>query len=299
MRGPLTLDAMAPVLFVLLWSTGFVGAKYGLPYAGPMTFLALRFALVIAGMGLWTLLSRAPWPTRRQWGHLAVIGLTVQLGYLGGVFAAIHLGLESGVSALIVSLQPILSAILAKPMLGETLHKRQWLGLALGLAGVALVVSNKLAAGVGDWRGVGLCLIALACMTFGTLWQKKYGANLPLRSGAVAQYAVALVGALALAFLFETREVRWTGEFVFALFWLAAALSFGAIALLYRLLRTGAASRATSLFFMVPPVAAFWGWAFFGETLGPTALLGFVLAAAGVALAMRPQPKHVEEKPAA
>ncbi len=291
MRRELTLDSVAPALFVLLWSTGFVGAKYGLPYAEPMTFLSLRFMLVIAGLGLWTILSRAPWPDRRQWCHLAIIGLTVQLGYLGGVFAAIHLGVEAGVTALIVSLQPILSAILAGRMLGEKLHPRQWLGLALGIAGVALVVSGKIGAGAGDWRGIALCLVALVSMTFGTLWQKKYGAGLPVRSGAVAQYIVALAGSAILAFSFETRQVEWTGEFVFALVWLSLALSVGAIALLYRLLRTGESSRATSLFFLVPPVTALWGWALFGEILGPTALLGFVLAAAGVALAMRPARK--------
>lgn len=280
---------LAPPLFVLLWSTGFIGARLGLPYAEPLTFLALRFGLVTALLATAALAARAPWPRRpADWGHLAVAGLLMHGVYLGGVFVAIGLGLEAGLSALIVSLQPILVAAAAGLFLGERVRPRAWAGLALGLAGVVLVLARKLGGGAGGTLGAVLaCVAALAGITAGTLYQKRFGAAHDLRAGNAVQFAAATLFCLALALAFETMRVRWTAGFAFALLWLVLVLSLGAISLLYLLLRRGAASRVASLFFLTPPTTALIAWPLFGERLGPVELLGMAVAVAGVALASR------------
>jgi len=288
MRSQIDLGLMVAPVFVVLWSTGFIGAKLGLPYAEPMTFLGLRFALVVAAFLVWVLLARAAWPTWRQAGDAAVVGVLLHVFYLGGVFQAIAWGTEAGVSALIVGLQPVFTTLLAARFLDERLSAVQWLGMALGIAGVALVVLRKLDAGIGDWRGVGLCVIALMAISIGSIIQKRRGANIPLRSGTLVQFAAAGVVAGALAFAFETRAVAWTGEFVFALGWLVVVLSVGAISLLYVLIRRGAASNVASLFFLVPPSTALIAWALFGETMGWPELSGMALAALGVLMVNRP-----------
>ena len=277
---------IAPV-FVLLWSTGFIGAKYGLPYAEPLTFLSIRFAIAATLMLVWVAASGAVWPSGAQVRSLVVVGALLHGVYLGGVFTAIWLGLEAGIAALIVCMQPILSAVLARRMLGERMNRVQWAGLVVGLAGAVLVVSRKLGGGVGDWGGLALCVAGLCGISFATIWQKKHCADAPMRAGAVVQYLGALCLVMPLAFVFETREVDWTGEFIFALGWLVIVLSLGAVGLLMSLIKRGEASKVASLFFLVPPVTALMAWAMFGETLGVWAVVGVGLTAAGVAMVMR------------
>jgi len=287
-RGSLlSLGTVAAPLFVVLWSTGFIGAKYGLPYAEPLTFLSVRFALAGAALALWTVLSGSPWPTGRQAAHLALVGILLHGGYLGGVFVAISLGVEAAVSALIVSIQPILTAFLARWVLGETMTRMQWAGLALGITGVALVVAEKLGDGLGDTTGIGLCLMSLLSISVATLYQKRFSAGAPLRAGSAIQFTAALAVLTPLALLLETNRIEWTGDFVFALGWLVVVLSLGAVGLLMVLIRQDSAGRVASLFFLMPPCTAILSWAFFGETFGFMALCGIVLAVVGVALVMR------------
>jgi len=277
--------AAMPGVFVLLWSTGFIGAKFGLPYAEPMTFLVLRFAVVTVLLCIFAGLTRAPWPkSRAEAGHIAVAGLLLQAVYLGGVFASIFHGVPAGISALIVGIQPLLVAAAAGPVLGERVTPRQWLGLTLGLGGVILVVWTKLDLGVGTLWGYALSVIALVGITVGTLYQKRYCPAIDLRSGTAIQFAATTVALTPLALLFETRQVQWTGEFIFALGWLCIVLSLGAITLLFILIRRGAAAKVSSLFFLVPPCTALVAWPLFGEQLSPLALAGMAATMAGVAL---------------
>jgi drug/metabolite transporter (DMT)-like permease len=277
-----------PALFVVLWSTGFIGAKLGLPYAGPLTFLTVRYWLAAGLLVLVALATRAPWPRRRaEVRRYAVAGLLVHGVYLGGVFVGISLGVEAGVSAMIVSVQPLLVAAFAGLVLGERVTPRQWAGLALGLLGVALILARKLGHGLGDALGALACLAALLGMTAGTLYQKRHCAGMDLRTGNVVQFAASGLATGLLALLVEDNRIGWTGEFVFALLWLVLVLSLGAISLLYVLIRRGAASRVSGLFFLVPPCTALIAWPLFGETLGPLALLGMALTVAGVAMATR------------
>jgi drug/metabolite transporter (DMT)-like permease len=274
-----------PGLFVLMWSTGFVGAKYGLPYAEPLTFLLLRFAFVVALMLPLALAMRAPWPvTLAQTGHVAVAGVLMQGGYLSGVFCSIHLGMSAGVSALIVGLQPILTAFASAPLFGESLRLRQWLGLVLGFGGVLLVVLGRSALSGITPATLALSVLALLSITAGTLYQKRYCGAVDLRTGSVIQFSAGGLVLLPLALAFETMQVRWTGEFVFALAWLVLVLSIGAISLLYVLIRKGAATKVTSFFYLVPPTTALMAYPMFGETLSVTATTGMALAAIGVAL---------------
>ena len=286
----------APLLFVLLWSTGFIGAKLGLPHAPPLGFLATRYVCVIVLMTAAALWARAAWPQGpRAWGHLAVAGLLVHATYLGGVFTSISQGLPAGVSSLVVGLQPLLTAVGAGWVLGETVRPRQWLGLVLGLVGVVLVLTSRLAGAgfdlhtltrLAELPGLWPSVIALGGITAGTLYQKRFCPRFDLRTGAVAQFlpCLAVTGALALAT--ETRAIEWSsGAFQFALGWLVLVLSVGAIALLNLLIRSGTAVNVASLFYMVPPCTAVIAWALFGETLGPLAIAGMAVAMTGVWLA--------------
>lgn len=289
-----TLAASAPAIFVLLWSTGFIGAKFGLPYAEPFTFLGLRFAIVIVLMVALARVLRAPWPRDRALiGHLLVAGLLLHGAYLGGVFAAIHQGMPSGMASLLVGLQPLLTAVLSQPLLGERVTGRQWLGLLLGFIGVGLVVGEKLLAGGASqpltWGAILAAVIALLGTTFGTMYQKRFCTGMQLTTGTTVQYIGAGAAMLVLALLFETRTVHWTSQFVFALLWLVFVLSLGAILLLMYLIRQSSTARVTSLFYLVPPATALEAFLLFGERLGPLALLGMLLAIAGVALVVAPQ----------
>jgi drug/metabolite transporter (DMT)-like permease len=278
--------AVMPALFVFLWATGFIGGKFGLPYAEPFTFLGLRFSIVLLLFLAISLIMRAPWPTDwRLIGHIAISGILVHAVYVGGVFSSLKLGLSTGVSALIVGMQPVLTAVIAVWFLGEQVRPRQWLGLTLGFAGILLVVSSKLTGGGFD--GVWPSVIALFGITIGTLYQKRYCTTMDLRTGSVIQFAAASIAIWTLALLFETLAVDWTPSFVFALGWLVVVLSLGAISLLMALIRRGVASKVASLFYLVPPLTAFLGYLMFGEQLGGTELAGMAATAVGVYLVIR------------
>jgi drug/metabolite transporter (DMT)-like permease len=278
-----------PALFVVLWSTGFIAAKYGLPYAPPLTFLLCRFALVALLMAAVALATRAPWPaTRIEYLHVAISAWLVHGAYLGGVFLALAGGMPAGTSAMLVGLQPILTVVIARAWLGERVVGWQWVGLSLGLAGVWLVVRHK-AAFSGDFAGLLPSVVALAGISVGTLWQKRFCARVDLRSGAVIQFTACAVLYVPLVLLFEGTPIRWTPSFVFALTWSVLVLSVGAISLLYWLLRHGAAADVARLFFLVPAVTAVMAFLVFGETLDALAIAGMVLIAVGVALA---RPRH-------
>jgi drug/metabolite transporter (DMT)-like permease len=285
---------VAPVAFVLLWSTGFVGAEYGLPYAEPFTFLALRLALAGVLLAALAVALRAAWPANRgQAGRAGVAGLLLHAGYLGGVFFAIDSGLPASVAAVVVSLQPVLTAALATRLLGERLVAVQWLGLVLGVGGVGLVLTPGLASAAGEAGafpplGVVSCLVALLCGTAGTLWQKKHGDDIPLLSGTAVQYAAAALALVAVAGATETMAIEWTAEFVAALVWLVVPLSLGAVLLLLFLLRRGSASGVSSLLYLVPPATAVEAYLLFGEELPWLSLVGVLVTTIGVALVLRP-----------
>mgnify|MGYP001194544407 CR=1 FL=1 len=287
-RTTFVWGTLAPALFVLLWATGFIGAKAGLPYAEPFTFVAVRYAVVVALMLPLSLVAGAPWPgSWREVGHIAVSGLLLHAVYIAGVFAAIAAGLPAGITALIVGLQPVLTATVVGPVLGEHVGMRQWLGLLLGLVGVTLVLADKLDFAGATLAGVALATAALFGITFGTIYQKRFCAGADLRTGAVIQFAAAGLACLAVAVPTETMRIVWSVEFIAALAWLAIVLSIGTVSLLYLLLRRGAAAKTASLFYLVPPVTALFAWLLFGETLGPTSLVGMVVAAIGVALVQK------------
>jgi len=281
------LARLAPFLFVFLWSTGFLGAKLGLPHAAPLAFLFIRYLVVIALMTALALAWRAPWPRDgRQWFHIGVSGLLVHALYLGGVFMAIGKGLPAGVTALVVGVQPLLTATVAGRLLGETVLPRQWLGLVLGFVGVALVVSHKLGAGFA-LDALWPALAALLGITAGTLYQKRFSAHFDWRSGAVAQFLPTAIVTGAIVGFSDGFRVDWTGEFVFALGWLVLVLSIGAISLLNWLIRHGSAVNVASLFYLTPPTTALLAWLLFDETLGGAALAGMALAVWGVYLSRR------------
>lgn len=282
--------ALAPAVFVLLWSTGFIGAKLGMPYATPLFFLALRFAFASLLLVGWMLLRREPWPRGwRVYLDLAIVGTLLQTVYLGGVFVAIDHGLEAGTSALIVSLQPILVAAFAGLLLGERVRPLQWLGLVLGFAGAALVVYRKAGFSPEGLSGVGLCLLSLLAIAAAVLYQKRRLTAVPILTGTALQFLFATLAAgLGTLLLEPEAEVVWAWPLVIALVWLTLALSLGAIGLFLLMVRNGAASKVSSLFFLVPPCTAVMAWALFGETLGPLELAGMALAGLGVALVNRP-----------
>lgn len=279
--------AAFPLLFVVLWATGFIGAKLGLPHAEPLTFLLIRYLIVIGLMTLLALAMRAPWPKDpRQWFHIGVSGLLVHALYLGGVFVAISKGLPAGVTSLVVGIQPLLTAVGAGWMLGEKVLPRQWAGLVLGFVGVGLVVSGKIGVGFGV-DALWPALAALAGITAGTLYQKRFCAAFDWRTGAIAQFVPTAVVTFIAVALTENFRVEWAGEFVFALGWLVCVLSLGAISLLNWLIRHGSAVNLASLFYLVPPCTALIAWALFGETLSGIALVGMGLAVWGVYLARK------------
>jgi len=274
-----------PVFFVLLWSTGFIVAKFGLPYAPPLTFLLLRCAAVLAVLLPIVLIWKAPWPTGAV-GHVAVAGLLLQAGYLGGVWCAIKLGMPAGVTALIVGMQPILTAACA-PLIGERVRPRQWLGLLFGLTGVALVVYAKVTLVGLSALAVGYCVLALLSITAGTMYQKRFCPRFDLRTGTVIQFGSTLAVLLPLAIVFEQLDpglstVSWTPRFIGALLWAVFALSIGAIFLLFKLLQRRDATEVTSLLYLTPPTTALMAWLMFGEAFSLLGAAGMLVAVAGV-----------------
>lgn len=276
-----------PPVFVLLWATGFLGARYAMPWSEPFSFLAARFALaflIIAGLSHWYSASSLTW---RQAGQAAVTGVLIHGLYLGGVFWAVHRGLPAGISALIAGLQPLVTSILAGWLLKERIAPRQWLGLATGLLGVVIVLWPKLGVSGAGINGPTLAASAIAVLAIssGTVWQKKFGTRADPLANAAWQYVGAAVVMALGSLLFETRAFTLNGELVFALVWLTLVLSIGAIFLLMRMIREGEMARVSSLFYLVPSVTAVIAWLLFGETLTLVQIAGMAVATFGVALA--------------
>lgn len=289
---PVWLKA-SPALFVFLWSTGFIGATYGLPYAEPMTFLAYRFAIVMVLLAAFAFVVRAPWPaTPIACLQNAFVGVLIHGIYLGGVFAAISRGMPTGIAALIIGLQPALTAIAAQPLLGERVSKIQWLGIFLGFCGLVLVVGNK--AGLTSttgWQPDTWALVfnisALFAITAGSIFQKAYLPNQDIRTGTVWQYFGALVFVGIAMALFEEGRISWTGEFIATMAWLVVVLSVGAVSLLMLIIRHGEVSRVASLLYLVPPVTAVLAYLIFDEQLNPAQIAGMAVTTVGVALVNR------------
>ena len=279
-----------PLLFVFLWSTGFIVAKLGLPYAPPLTFVILRCLGVLAVLLPLVFILRAPWPHGRIL-HVAIAGLLLQAGYLGGVWAAIKTGMPAGLTALIVGMQPILTAA-AAPLIGERVRPRQWLGFALGLGGVLLVVYSKLHLAGLTPGGIALCVFALLCITIGTMYQRRFCPDFDLRTGTVIQFAATVLALLPLAIVLEGLDLRfsaigWSPDFIFAWLWSIFALSIGAIFLLFTLIRRSRATEVTSLLYLTPPTTALMAWLLFGEAFSPLALAGMAVAVLGVAFVVK------------
>lgn len=287
MRPSQLAIAAAPVLFVLLWSTGFIGARYGLPYIEPLTFLAVRMAFVVLVMAAIAIIGRARVPNAREVQHALVAGSLVHGLYLGGVFTAISQGIPAGISALIPGLQPILTSTIANRFMGERVTGIQWFGLVLGLLGVVLVMHDREIILAGSLLGWIASFLSLIGITLGTLYQKRYCGAIDWRTGNLVQYIGAAVLFALGAFAFETREIHWSGELIFALAWLVLVLSIAAVGLMYWLIRRSAATGFASLFYLVPAVTALFAFLLFGERLDGVSIFGMAICAGGVVLANR------------
>jgi drug/metabolite transporter (DMT)-like permease len=276
-----------PVVFVGIWSTGFIVARYGMPHSPPFSFLLWRYAFSILCFVPWVIWARVTWPVgRAQWGHLAVTGVLMHAGYLGGVWAAVKVGMGSGLSALIVGLQPVLTAIWLSSQGGQV-SRRQWLGLTLGFVGLAMVVSRKLEGGieVTPWS-LTMAVMALCAITIGTLYQKRFVQPCDVRSANAVQLMAAFVVTLPIACL-ETESVRWTHEMMGALAWSVIGLTLGGSSLFYLLIQRGAAASVTSLMYLVPPTTAVMAWFLFDEPITAVTLAGIAVTALGVSLVVR------------
>ena len=281
-----------PGIFVLLWATGFIGAKYGLPYAEPFTLLTIRMYLTLIVILALAGLYRTHWPDRRGTLHSLVVGTLVHAAYLGGVFSAIKLGMSAGLVSLLVGLQPVLTALAAWGWLGQRLRPLQAFGLLLGLSGVAMVLlpeSRDSYFSAYSITALYAALVALFGISFGTLYQKRFCAGIPLLTGTFFQYLAASLLLTMLAFVFETRQVDWQPTLVLTILWLVFGLSLTAILLLMLMIREGEAAKVASYFYLTPPVTAVMAGLLFGETLGTRAIAGILVTAAGVYLIVRRQ----------
>jgi len=282
---------MAPI-FVIIWSTGFIIAIYGMPHAEPMTFLVMRFSGVVICMLPIVLLFKAPWPSFSQTLHIAIAGIFLQAGYVGGVWVAVKDGMSAGLIALIVGLQPILTAWLAA-FISEKVTREQWLGLMIGLLGVGLVVWTKLSLiGLSFYSLIFGCF-ALLSITAGTLYQKKFCSQFDIRTGSVIQFIASVLVCTPFMLFFETMEVEWVPEMIGALLWGIFAISIGAISLLFILIRNGAATRVTSLMYLTPPTTALMAWILFNEPITWVIVLGILLTSSAVLLVNRAGSKAV------
>lgn len=276
-----------PAVFVLIWSTGFVVARLGMPHAPPLGFLALRFGLSVAAFAVWIGISRAPWPQgRAQWLHLAATGLLMQAGYLGGVWAAVKQGMGAGTVALIVGLQPVLTALWLSAATRDAaaasrVTPRQWGGLLLGLAGLVLVVWDKLGLGEVHRSNLVLAFLALASISAGTLYQKRFVRPCDVRTANTVQLLAALAVTTPLAFM-ESGSIDWHRDLWLAMGWSVLVLTLGGSSLLYLLIQRGAAMRVTSLMYLVPPCTALLAWLWFDEALTAQVLAGLAVTAFGV-----------------
>jgi drug/metabolite transporter (DMT)-like permease len=289
---PKQLERYAPALFVFLWSTGFIGAKYIVPYAEPFTFLTIRYVLAAAILFAIAYAFKQPLKlNREQFKASFAVGMLLHVVYIGGVFYAVSLGVSAGISAVIVSIQPVLVSLLAVPLLGERLRWVQVVGLFLGVAGIALLLLPKVFQ--GDYTastslvGIFICVVALLGTSGGYLVQKKMGGEIPFLSGTGVQYAISAIAFAVLSLATEEQIIEWVPAFLFGLAWIVLMLSIASIVLLYGMLRTGSASKVSSLYYLVPPVAAIQAYFLFGEVIGPIGIIGMALAAIGVVLVMR------------
>jgi drug/metabolite transporter (DMT)-like permease len=278
---------LMPAVFVLIWSTGFIVARYGMPHAPALKFLAVRYALSFACFGIWVAISRVAWPApRAQWGHLAVTGVLVQAGYLAGVWAAVRAGMGSGLVALMVGLQPVLTGIWLS-MRGGSITRRQWAGLLLGFAGLVLVVSRKFGeGGEVSLQTMGFAVAALLSITVGTLYQKRFVAPCDVRSASLVQFGAALLVTLPFAAM-EADPIRWNLHSGGAMAWSVLALSLGGSSLFYILIQRGTAAAVTSLLYLVPPATAIMAWLLFAEPITAMTLAGTAMTALGVGLVVR------------
>lgn len=276
-----------PMVFVVLWSTGFIGARLGLPWSEPLTFLALRFGIVAVALAALIPFVGTGWPSIRQTLQQSAIGLCNHVIYLGGVFVSIELGLEAALSAVIVGLQPIAIALGAGLLLGERLSAVQWTGMALGFGGVLLIVVRRLDGDAGDWIAIAFSFAGLLGISLGSVLQKRWSGTTPMLPGNMVQFAFSGTVCALLALALETTEITWNADFTIALVWSIVILSFGALTLYYILIRRGAASRVASLFFLVPPCTAVFAWLLFDEVLGPLQILGMAASAVGVLIVLR------------
>jgi drug/metabolite transporter (DMT)-like permease len=279
--------ATAPALFVIFWSTGFIGARFGLPYIEPLTFLAVRMAFVVLIMAAIAIIGGARRPDAAEVGHSLVAGSLVHGLCLGGVFTAISQGIPAGISALILGLQPIVTSTIANRFMGESVTRVQWIGLVLGLVGVFLVLHDRSIVLAGSALGWAASFLSLIGITLGTLYQKRYCGGIDWRAGNLIQYIGAGVLFTLGAFAFETREIRWSGELIFAMAWLVLVLSIAAVGLMYWLIRRSVATGFASLFYLVPAVTALFAYYLFGERLDALSILGMIACAGGVLLANR------------
>ena len=277
------LESLAAPIFVFIWSTGFIIARFGMPYMEPATFLFIRFTGVLIVMGIIILFWKPVWPNRSQTIHIAIAGALLQFGYVMGVWSAVRLGMTAGLVALIVGLQPILTAWSAS-WVSERVSYQQWLGLLLGIGGVALVVAEKTSFANIPLAAYLFALTALFAITFGTLYQKKYCPQFDLRAGSMIQFSISTVLCLVVALLFETREVVWNASVIGALLWGILPTSIGAISLLFILIRKGAATKVTSLLYLTPPTTALMAWFLFDEPLSLIMLAGLGLTMTAVIL---------------
>ncbi|WP_417670247.1 DMT family transporter [Roseibium sp.] len=277
---------IAPAVFVLLWSTGFIGSKMGAPYADPMVFLSLRFFLVLPLLLAIIVAAKAKWAgSPSQILHCIVTGILVHGVYLGGVFWAIDNGMPAGASAIIVGLQPVLSVLAAAVVLRDPIAPKHWAGLALGGAGLVLVLGPKLGAvdsGIAPLTILSV-VAAVVAISLGTVYQKRFVPQTDLLTATFWQYVGALAFCLPLT-LRESWTIDWSGEFVFALVWLVLVLSIGAILLLMVLIRQGAVSDVASLFYLVPVATAVESYFLFGETLSVTQVAGMAMVVCAVLL---------------
>jgi len=278
-----------PFFFVLLWSTGFIGAKYALPFIEPFTLLFIRMLLTLAVFSGLCVIFKSQWPSLRQGKHQMITGLLVHACYLGGVFAAIKWQMPAGITAIVVGLQPLLTALLGWQWLGEKLRSVQWLGLVLGLIGVMLILLNGQQTGSFELRleAVVAVLLALVAISVGTLYQKRFGGGVDLLAGSVYQYFATAIAMGILAFVFEERVVEWSLTLVLSLGWLVFGLSISAILLLMLMIREGESAKVASYFYLVPPVTAVEAWLLFGEGLSFVQIGAIGITVLGVYLVLR------------
>ena len=270
-------------IFIIIWSSGFIVSRLGMPFSEPMTFLFLRFSGVCVLMLPIIIWKKIPWPSLQQIVHIAVAGSLLQFGYLAGVWISVRAGMPAGLSALIVGLQPILTALLAY-FVAEKINSRQWLGLFLGLIGVVLVLSAKLNTHGVTMSNILWNVFALISITAGTIYQKKYCPSFDLRIGSFIQFMTsAFISGLA-AIAFETRVVQWSNEMIGALVWSIFFISIGAISLLFVLIRRGNATKVSSIMYLTPPTTAVLAWIFFKEPLTPIIVIGTIVTSLGVLL---------------